>query len=69
MDQSSETYFLELAAHEIVAPLETIQGLLEGKLSGKALALIRPIVDHAPMLYSIAAYNDWLNNQKMLNGE
>lgn len=60
VDSDFEQYIAELAEHEIVDSVFLVRQIFSREVVANYLRLIRPIVDHAPALYSIAAYNDWL---------
>ncbi len=61
-DQPFPLYLKDIVLAGILSPIKVIEGIGHLDLSGQALATFRPIVDHAPLLYAIAAYNDWLND-------
>jgi hypothetical protein len=63
-DDGIEAYIGELSAHEIGDAAGLVSVIFGGNILAETLNLIRPIVDHAPVLYSIAAYNDWLIGAK-----
>lgn len=53
-------YSLSLGYMQLKSASGTIlEQIANDELSKAALSALRPLVDHAPVLYAIAAYNDW----------
>ncbi|WP_170113330.1 lipase family protein [Ahniella affigens] len=58
---SDTWYSLSLGYMQLKSASGTILDQVADKqLSKAALSALRPLVDHAPVLYAIAAYNDWV---------
>lgn len=57
-------YALNLGLFKFTSVVSLVEQLADGQLDAAALAALRPIVDHAPVLYAIATYNDWLRSME-----